>query len=79
MSNPKPDFFTVIKTQAFHRLRSIEGTFVLTVNAAQIKAESHFSQIFSKTQLLSFFQNIYNSIKFNNQNSLNVKERKESY
>jgi len=45
---------------------------VLAVNATQTKVES---QDISKSQLLSFFQNIYNCIKFSNQN---VKKRRES-
>jgi len=42
MSNPKPDFPTVIK-QVFNRLRSLHGILVLAINATQTKVESHSS------------------------------------
>jgi len=43
MSNPKPDFSTVIKT-IFNQLQNIHETLVIAVNATQTKAESHSSQ-----------------------------------
>ena len=77
MSNPKPDFPTVIKTSILSIMkhsRNISPSSKRNTNQSRITFKSDIS----KPHLLSFLHNMYNFIKLNNHSSLNFKKRKEN-
>ena len=77
MSNPKLDFFIVIKTSipsiTKHSL-NISPSSKHNSNQGRIT----FKPDISKPHLLSFLHSMYNSIKLNNHSSLNFKKHTEN-
>ena len=77
MSNPKPDFPTVIKTSISFitkHPRNISLNNKLSTNQGRIT----FKLYISKSHLLGFLHSMYNSVKLSNHNSLNFKKHRES-
>ena len=77
MSNYKPVFRTVIKTSISSITKhpwNISPTSKCNTNQGRITSKS----CISKSHLLSFLHSMYNSIKLNNQSSLNFKKRWKS-
>ena len=77
MSNPKPDFPTIIKTNIplmTKDPRNISPNSKRNTNLGKIT----FKHDISKPRLLSFLHSMYKSIKLGNYSSLNFKKRKES-
>ena len=77
MSNPNPDFPTVIKISIpsiTKHPRNISLSSKHNTNQGKIS----FKPNISKLHLLSFFHNMYNSIKLGNHSRLNFKKRKEN-
>jgi len=69
MSSPKPDFYTVIKT-SIPSITKHPNNICPNSKHNTNQCRVTFQPDISKSQLLSFLKNIYNFIKFNNQNSL---------
>ena len=77
MSNPKPDFPTIIKINISSNMkhpRNISPSSKDNTNQGRITFKSDIS----KPHLLNFLHSMYNSIKLNNHISLNFKKRRES-
>jgi len=77
MSNPKPDCPTEIKTSISSITKhpqNISPSNKRNTNQGRIT----FKPDISKFHLLSFLHSMYNSIKLNNQSSLNLKKRSKS-
>ena len=76
MSNPKPNFFIVIKTSipSITKPMNIGPSSKRSTNQSRIT----FQPDISKPHRLSFLHSMYNPIKLSNQSSLNFKERREN-
>ena len=77
MSNPKPNFPTVIKTSISSitkHLRNICPSNKRNTNQSRIT----FQLDISKPHLLSFLHSMYNPIKLSNQSNMNSKKRRKS-
>ena len=77
MSNPKLYFPTVIKASVppiTKHPHNLSPSSKCTTNQCRIT----FKTYISKTHLLSFLHNIYNSIKLSNQSNLNINKRRKT-
>ena len=74
MSNPKPNFPTIIKTSISSITKHPRNNSKRSTNQGIIT----FKPNISKPHLLSFLHNMYNSIKLSNHSSLNFKKRREN-
>jgi len=77
MSNPKPYFPTVIKTSMLSITKQPWNNSPSNKRGKN-QGRITFKLYISKSRLLSFLHNMYNSIKLSNHKSLNFKKRREN-
>ena len=77
MSNPKPNFPTVIKT-SLPSITKHPKNICLSSKRTTNQSRITFQPDISKPNLLTFLHSMYNPIKLNNQSSLNFKKRKKA-